>query len=296
MYDIALSVNAFVRSKTDAAVAWMVAPNPAPDAIAMTPGGGKIGSLADGVFDSALADIVNLKLTQGRLVTFNVGAFEASISQFLEGTQVQFVVIPVSQFPENTWPILLDRKQMGIVCSISNGVVDSISTYTQENIESADEDVAELVISGQSAVKFDGRRLVTVLAPKTKLVIAGAGPIADALSNIAQSLGWNVRMETRNDIVAGYLADMSPMDCVVIMGHNIEQSARSLELALESQAGYIGAMGSAAMQEDRADWLAYRDVTDLSRVHGPAGLKIHAKSPGEIAISILAEIIAVFKG
>jgi xanthine dehydrogenase accessory factor len=86
------------------------------------------------------------------------------------------------------------------------------------------------------------------------------------------------------------------MDCVVIMGHNIEQSARSLELALESQAGYIGAMGSAAMQEDRADWLAYRDVTDLSRVHGPAGLKIHAKSPGEIAISILAEIIAVFKG
>jgi xanthine/CO dehydrogenase XdhC/CoxF family maturation factor len=50
------------------------------------------------------------------------------------------------------------------------------------------------------------------------------------------------------------------------------------------------------MQEDRADWLAYRDVTDLSRVHGPAGFDIGAKTPEEIAISVLAEVISVLKG
>jgi len=62
--------------------------------------------------------------------------------------------------------------------------------------------------------------------------------------------------------------------------------------ALDSDVGYIGALGARRMQENRADWLAYRGVTDLSRIHGPAGLDIGAETPAEIAVSILAEAIA----
>ena len=62
--------------------------------------------------------------------------------------------------------------------------------------------------------------------------------------------------------------------------------------ALASEAGYVGALGSHSMQQSRADWLAYRDVVDLSRVHGPAGLDIGAKSPQEVAVAIAAQAIA----
>jgi xanthine dehydrogenase accessory factor len=69
-----------------------------------------------------------------------------------------------------------------------------------------------------------------------------------------------------------------------------------LSAALSSQAGYIGALGSRRTQQARADWLAYRGITDLDRVHGPAGLDIGASSPPEIAISILAEALATASG
>jgi xanthine dehydrogenase accessory factor len=66
--------------------------------------------------------------------------------------------------------------------------------------------------------------------------------------------------------------------------------------ALDSDAGYIGALGARRMQENRADWLAYRGVTDLTRVHGPAGINIGAETAAEIAVSILAEAIAAGVG
>jgi xanthine dehydrogenase accessory factor len=65
---------------------------------------------------------------------------------------------------------------------------------------------------------------------------------------------------------------------------------------LSSDVGYIGALGSRRTQQGRADWLAYRGITDLERIHGPAGLDIGAKTPAEIAVSILAEAIALKSG
>jgi len=78
---------------------------------------------------------------------------------------------------------------------------------------------------------------------------------------------------------------------VVVTAHELDLAGAALMAALESEAGYIGALGAHRMQENRADWLAYRGVTDLSRIHGPAGIDIGAETPSEIAVSILAEAI-----
>jgi len=78
-----------------------------------------------------------------------------------------------------------------------------------------------------------------------------------------------------------------------VVSHDVELAGAALEAALAGEVGYIGALGSRRTQQARADWLAYRGVTDLARVHGPAGLSIGAHTPPEIAVSILAEAMAV---
>jgi xanthine dehydrogenase accessory factor len=83
---------------------------------------------------------------------------------------------------------------------------------------------------------------------------------------------------------------------VVVVGHDHELAGRALAAALGSKAGYIAAVGPQRVQQARADWLAYRGLTDVERIHGLhglAGLDIGATSPPEVAIAVLAEALAV---
>jgi xanthine dehydrogenase accessory factor len=139
-------------------------------------------------------------------------------------------------------------------------------------------------------------RVVSVFKAVPELVVVGGGPIAEALAGMATALGWNVRVLADSASAAGVIAALSKADKVVVAAHDLELAGAALLAALESDAGYIGSVGSRRMQENRADWLAYRGVTDLSRVHGPAGLGIGAETPGEIAVSVLAEAISVGAG
>lgn len=296
MFDIALSVNACVRSKTRADIAWIVTPNSSAQAIALTPGGGRIGSMFDGAFDGALIDFVNRKLPTGRLLDVAINDFEATISGLQAGTLAKFLVVPAEHFDPDTWPALIDRVPIAVVTHITEDEVTRVDVFDESTIGTADPETAELFSKGNSAVSVQADRIITVLFPITRLVIAGQGPIADAIANLGSTLGWNVSVVNRNDLAIGLLASLSPLDVAIIMGHEVEMSSRNLGGALEGDAGYIGALGSAKMQQDRADWLAYQEVTDLSRVHGPAGIDIGASTPAEIAISVLAQAIAVLKG
>jgi xanthine dehydrogenase accessory factor len=98
---------------------------------------------------------------------------------------------------------------------------------------------------------------------------------------------------TEVSTATGAIAAMGGPDKLVVVSHDLELAGPALAAALAGEVGYIGALGSRRTQQARADWLAYRGVTDLERVHGPAGLDIGANTPAEIAVSILAEALAV---
>ena len=135
-------------------------------------------------------------------------------------------------------------------------------------------------------------RVLTVLFPVPKLVIVGGGPHAEALEAAAALLGWQVRTVNDTSTATGLVATMAPMDKLVVMAHDLELAGPVLAAALDGDVGYIGALGSRRTQQARAEWLAYRGITDLERIHGPAGLDIGATTPPEIAVSILAEALA----
>ncbi len=274
MYDIALSVTACLRAGTKVDVAWIVATDDFPDrdetdAIAITPGGGRIGSLLSG----ALVEVP----VGNRLVDVTVTDVDALVAGLTHGGTARVVTIHADDLPPGLWDRLLRRQPVGLVVELDARDVMGAELFEPE-------------APGETLIGDD--RITTIFWPVPKLVIVGSGPIATALGEAAALLGWRTEITSEVATANGLIAALAPLDKVVVAAHDLELAGPALAAALDSDAGYIGALGGRKMQQTRADWLAYRGITDVDRIHGPAGLDIGADTPPKIAISILAEAIA----
>ena len=91
---------------------------------------------------------------------------------------------------------------------------------------------------------------------------------------------------------------LGPRDAVIVFSHDPKFDEPAILAALRSDAGYIGALGSRRTARDRSARLlaAGADAEALARVHSPCGLDIGAATPEEVAISIMAEVIAARSG
>jgi xanthine/CO dehydrogenase XdhC/CoxF family maturation factor len=130
------------------------------------------------------------------------------------------------------------------------------------------------------------------MAGETKIIVVGAGPVTEALGPMIAALGWQASV---TDVVPGIDADV---DAVVVLSHHEDVDGPTIRAALAAGTPYVGAMGSRRTQSRRREWLLANDVTDeaLAALHAPIGLDIGADEPGEIAVSILAEIVAARRG
>ena len=133
------------------------------------------------------------------------------------------------------------------------------------------------------------------MTASTTCLIVGDGPVATALAAALPALGWTERLAaTLPEAEAG----LAGADAVVVTSHDDGVDGPAIRAALAAGVAYVGAMGSRRTQARRRDWLLANGVAeaDLAAVHAPVGLDIGADAPGEIAVSILAEIIAVRRG
>jgi xanthine dehydrogenase accessory factor len=177
----------------------------------------------------------------------------------------------------------------------------------------------ELLRAGHSRlVELEGRRVFAdVFGPPPRLFVYGAIDTADALCAAARRLGWHTivadararfataaRLPNADEVIVAWpedaLAEVQPdhATAIVVLTHDDKFDLPMLVGALASEAFYIGAIGSRRNQERRRERLLEAGVDEfaLDRINGPAGLDIGAHTPGETALSILSEIMAVRAG
>jgi len=125
--------------------------------------------------------------------------------------------------------------------------------------------------------------------------VVGDGPVAAALAPMASVLGWEPVVATS---VAEVTSALPTASAVVVLSHHEGLDAPAIRAALEAGVDYVGAMGSRRTQARRREWLEAEGVSPalLERLHAPIGLDIGADEPPEIAVSILAEVVAVRRG
>ena len=162
----------------------------------------------------------------------------------------------------------------------------------------------------------DGDWFIEIVAPARRLIIVGAVHIAQSLVPMAAMAGFRVTLidprrayssderfpgvDVRRDWPDEALDELKPdlRTAIVTLTHDPKLDDPALEKALQSQAFYIGALGSKRTQAKRVERLTELgyDAKALARIHGPVGLRIGGVTPSEIAVSIMSELISVMRG
>jgi len=166
-------------------------------------------------------------------------------------------------------------------------------------------------------LELDEAHLANTYGPEFRMLLIGAGQLTEYLATMALFCGFSVtvcdpREEYRggwsvpgvrvlpdmpDDVVTAFRADRR--SCVIALTHDPKLDDLALMEALRTEAFYVGAIGSrrnnAARHERMREHFGMTDA-ELARLHGPIGIYVGSKTPPEIAVSIMAEVVAVKNG
>jgi xanthine dehydrogenase accessory factor len=162
-----------------------------------------------------------------------------------------------------------------------------------------------------SEIVETSQQLSFVYGPRQRLLIIGAGETSTYLASMATALDYKVYvadpredMQLQWDESNGELMPMMPDDAVlelnpdqqtsiITLTHDPKLDDMALLEALKTDAFFVGSLGSKRTNAKRRERLALFDLTpqQIARLHGPVGLEIGSKTPAEIAVSILAQLV-----
>lgn len=307
MYDIASQVVTWLADGRPAHVAHVVATagfsSRDPGAtLAWTDDGERVGALLPGL-DPILSE--SGAQVDGHLAELTVSDSDAVVAGLSCGGTATVFVQNASAFPERAWTSLLRHEPLCLVSEIVGASPGRTMAYTPADVRNAGTDgvdVARLFARGVNATAVvragETSRVVVALWPRTELMVVGEGAIASALTDAAALLGWTSAVTDDADVAVEHAGVLNGSDAVVVLSHDRATDVPALAAALAGGAGYVGALGSRGTQAARRVGLLERGVSaaDLDRIHGPAGLDIDAHTPAEIAVSIVAEILAARSG
>jgi len=196
--------------------------------------------------------------------------------------------------------------------SLPPALVEMVAPQAQARFGMAAPQVIEVATQGATL-----KVLLDSLSASPRLVIVGGVHIAIALARLAQLLGYHVTIvEPRRafgtrerfpqvEALVSLWPDealrtigLTHSTAVAVLSHDPKLDDPALQVALPSPAFYVGALGSTHTQELRRARLREAGLSErhIARLHGPIGMDLGGHEPEEIALSILAEVVAVRSG
>jgi xanthine dehydrogenase accessory factor len=278
---------------------WGSAPRPVGAWLAIREDGQLVGSVSGGCVEDDLIDRVRTEVLTAALpqvVLYGVTKEEAARFGLPCGGTLRLVVEPRPDI--STLRELRGRVAAKQICA---RVLD-MQTGTAFLEEAGRDD----------AHTFDGRTMRAIYGPRWRLVVVGAGQLSQCVCALAIAADYEVIVvDPREEFAAGFhvagvrfergMPDdvilqlgIDSHTAIVALSHDPKLDDMALLEALKSAAFYVGALGSRANTAKRKERLALFDLAqdEIERLKGPIGLFIGARTPPEIAISILAEITA----
>ena len=322
MRDVLESLERWAQAGTRVATATVVAtersaPREPGAVLAVDADGNVVGSVTGGCVEPAVyGEAREVLAGEGpRLRTYGIAdeeAFEVGLP--CGGTVHIFVdaldpglMAPLAEAVRAERPIALETRISGEQIGAKRLVGPEDESPAAELLARAETGVVETP---------EGQVFVSSFAPRPNMYVFGAVDHAAALASIGRFLGFRVtvcdaraRFVTRerfpdvDELVVEWpdrFLQEAPVDertAICILTHDHKFDIPALKVALETPAGYIGAMGSRRTNADRAERLRAEGVTDeeMARIHAPIGLRIGSRSPQEVAVAIAAEIVQVMR-
>ena len=281
---------------------WGSAPRPVGSLVAVRDDGQIAGSVSGGCIEDDLVAQLragSLQLVRPTPLRYGVGAEEARRFGLPCGGTLELLLEPLG--PRSGVDELLARLTRGERVRRTLDLATGAATLAE-----AEPGADTLVLSETQLVSHHG--------PQWRLLIIGAGQMTHYLAGMALALGYGVTIcdpraeyadgfdlsgtvltrDMPDDVVMAFKPDGAT--AIVALTHDPKLDDLALMEALKGPAFYVGAIGSRVNQSKRRARLAeHFGLTEeqLDRLHGPVGLDIGARTPPEIALSILAEMTAV---
>ena len=310
---------------------WGSAPRQPGALLAISNDGELAGSVSGGCVEAAVAAEAMEAMEDGtcKLLEYGVSDDDAFAVGLACGGTIRVMVEPVDigeGLPLDTLTALCDarsqRQRMGLAVNLTTKDRALIAVDTPKKPEPQDEQSATVLRQLMTPLKkaadsdksgFDesGEWFIAVHNPPLKMAIIGAAHIAQPLSMMATMTGFDVTVIDPRDTFSSEarfpgmtisrdwpddaLSALAPdaRTAIVCLSHDPKIDDPALKVAFDSPAFYIGALGSTRTSAKRRERLIAEGhrAEDLDRIAAPIGLDIGSKSPAEIAVSIMAQIV-----
>lgn len=309
--DLLAEAEAWARAGRGVALAtvvetWGSAPRPVGSHLVIDGAGNFLGSVSGGCVEGAVIEEAVAAIEGGRpkLLTFGVADETAWRVGLSCGGKISVYVAPLNAQLAALAGVNAARAKREAVALITDLDTGVLRIETR-----GDGAVGEAFRTGKSGMAEGGKAFIDVHVPGAKLVVIGAVHISQALAQMARLVNLPLTIiDPRTafatperfpevPLLAEWPEDALkklPLDrytALIALTHDPKIDDFALRAALEAECFYVGALGSRKTHAKRCERLA--DLGEkLSRIKAPIGLDIGALSPAEIAVSVLAQVIA----